>query len=160
MGTNYYLRRILTKEDQMVLGYRVMNADKFFDKNKGPLGALDNIQAVVEELEQFLKPRHLGKLSAGREFCFRSNPDLYGDSLEDIYRYLSEMVSQKKAAIFSEYGEEVTPEQFRDKVLSHVGQQNFQRNNEPDDPWKVSFNSTREWLSSKDKTWWYNGEFC
>lgn len=155
MGTNYYFRRILTKEEQMKLGYRVMNADK------GEKTTLDNIQDIIRELNGFLDPRHLGKLSAGWEFCFRANPDLYDDSWNDIYEFLEKNISEGKGVIVSEYGDTVPLEEFKDRVVSHKGMQNFMYNNEPkipDNIWKASpFEA--EWLSETDNTWWYNGEF-
>ena len=156
MGTNYYFRRILTKEEQMKLGYRVMNADK------GQKTTLENIQDIIRELTGFLHPFHLGKLSAGWEFCFRAHPDLYDDSWDDICKFLEKNISEGRGVIISEYGDTIPLEEFKDRVISHKGMQNFKHNNEPkipDNIWRESHFDNREWLSKTDKTWWYNGEF-
>lgn len=156
MGTNYYLKKILTKEEQMRLGYRVMNVDQ------GPTTKLEDLKHIIREMESFLNPRHLGKLSAGWEFCFRANPDLYADNWDAIYNYLEKEVAGGKAVIISEYGDEVPPEKFKEKIFSHKGMQNFEHNNEekiPESIWRPVKDTTREWLSDVDKTWWYDGEF-
>ena len=98
MGTNYYGIKIPTEKDKIKI-------KKAIDKNEW---------GTVREL--IPERIHIGKSSAGWEFCFDHN---YWQYFEKDHVEIKEFINS--LSIFDEYGESIPHRTFWEKVVSKIG---------------------------------------
>ena len=78
MSTNYYLKRIPTKEEidqcHQLLDKRKIDTDDLYNEGLGAL-CLENVLSTITE------KIHIGKYSGGWRFLFRTNQNFYEKSI-------------------------------------------------------------------------------
>lgn len=102
MGTNYYLRKILTEEDYNKIVYYAVKRDIYDDYNK------ENLFSIIHDLNRRI---HLCKISCGWYPLFEHHNGL----LFDLNRR-SLIDYTKQFQIVDEYGEIIPFEKFWDKI--------------------------------------------
>ena len=102
MGTNYYLRRIPTKEDYDKIVYYAIKKDIYDNYNK------ENLFSIIHDLN---RQTHLCKISCGWYPLFEHHNGLLFDlNRQSLIDYT------KQFQIVDEYGEIISFEKFWDKI--------------------------------------------
>ena len=127
MGTNFYLRRIPTKERKSGL-YKILSdvqssldqMKKMIDDNdyKAVTTMLDEFGTDFEKETEALEERvHLGKRSYGWQFLWQYYGGKYYD---DNFESIKKFISQPGYEIIDEYGEIFTVDQFLNDEIGHI----------------------------------------
>ena len=104
MSTNYYLKRIPTKEEiaqcHQLLDERKIDTDDLYGEDYGT----PCLQSVLAEMTENV---HLGKYSGGWRFLFRTNTNLYGKTIQSCMDYLARCLESGRWRICDEYGKTI-----------------------------------------------------
>ena len=119
MGTNYYLRRIPTKEE-IAQCHKLVDEQKFEyidivnNKNGAPY-----LETVLEKITEKI---HIGKKSIGWRFLFQIHNDLYGKSIQSCIDFLKRQTETGMWRFIDEYGEEISIDDFESMVRNSLDQ--------------------------------------
>ena len=153
MGTNYYLKRIPTRQE-------VEKTKKLLDEGRiesyAGLFSYDpeKDMSAQDMICEMTKSIHIGKFSGGWEFCFRVNDEYYSKSFDDVYRFIGNAIQSGEWKFINEYGENIELDDFIQKVNKTKGGLNFKSN-----PSKYHFTEDYDTMSP-DGSWWCSVDFC
>jgi hypothetical protein len=113
MGTNYYLKRIPTKEE-IEQCHKLLNERKieYCDINKEGYGT-PYLESVLEKMTEQI---HIGKQSCGWRFLFHIHQDLYEKSIESCLEYIESQINTGIWRLMDEYGETIPIADFEKLV--------------------------------------------
>jgi hypothetical protein len=120
MGTNYYLKRIPTKEEiaqcHKLLDERKIEYDDVYKEEE--YGA-PYLEAVLEKITEKI---HIGKKSLGWRFLFQIHRDLYGKSIQSCLDFLEKQTETGLWRFIDEYGEDIHLVDFESLVRNSLDQ--------------------------------------
>lgn len=118
MSTNYYLKRIPTKEEiqqcHQLLDKRKIDSDDLYNEGYGAPCLESVLTTMTEKI-------HLGKYSGGWRFLFRTNSSLYEKSISSCMDYLTRSIKSGLWRICDEYGETIPINDFEQLVKKSLG---------------------------------------
>ena len=157
MGTNYYLRRIPTKEE-IAQCHKLVDEQKFeyIDIMNDKYGA-PYLETVLEKITEKI---HIGKKSIGWRFLFQIHNDLYGKSIQSCIDFLKRQTETGMWRFIDEYGEEISIDDFESMVRNSLDQmtiEDYYRKYPEERRWG-SFGSPQEVVEDGSR-WWcgYDG---
>ena len=119
MGTNYYLKRIPTKEEieqcHKLLDEGKIEESDVFKEEYGTPYLLSVLEKITEEI-------HIGKKSCGWRFLFHIHQDLYAKSIEACLKYIESQTSTGIWRLMDEYGETIPIVDFEKMVRESLDQ--------------------------------------
>lgn len=156
MGTNYYLRRIPTKEE-IAQCHKLVDERKFeyMDVMNEKYGA-PYLETVLEKITEKI---HIGKKSCGWRFLFQIHNDLYGKSIQSCIEFLKRQTGTGMWRFIDEYGEEISIDDFESMVRNSLDQmtiEDYYRKYPEERRWE-SFGSPQEVVD--DGSRWWDEEF-
>ena len=148
MGTNFYLRKKLSKNERKNAHYYL---DKYFDT-----GDKDEFESYLEEVA---KEIHIGKRSCGWQFLWQHQPDHYEASLDSFKKF----VEKGEYEIYDEYGQKFSLSDFLDdeiKDFIHSGytHETYLKDH-PEETKYYSGIQVHEWITS-DNLRFTKGDFA
>ena len=119
MGTNYYLKRIPTKEE-IEQCHKLLDERKieYCDIIKEGYGT-PYLEAVLEKMTEQI---HIGKISCGWRFIFHIHQDLYAKTIDSCLDYLECQIRTGKWRLMDEYGETILHVDFEKLVRNSLDQ--------------------------------------
>lgn len=104
MSTNYYLKRI-PAEDEITQCHKLLDDRKIeycdiYDEEYGT-------PYLTNLLDIMTKQIHIGKLSSGWRFLFRSHTDLYAKNIQSCLDYLKSQLNTGLWRVMDEYGKTI-----------------------------------------------------
>jgi len=156
MGTNYYLKRIPTKEEieqcHKLLDEGKIEESDVFKEEYGTPYLLAVLEKITEEI-------HIGKKSGGWRFLFQIHQKLYGKSIESCLDFLESRIKTGKWRLMDEYGETIPIVDFEKLVCESLDQMTIEDYYEkyPEEKYRDTFAPPQE--VAEDGSRWWDVEF-
>ena len=157
MSTNYYLKRIPTKEEiaqcHQLLDERKIDTDDLYGEDYGT----PCLQSVLAEM---IENVHLGKYSGGWRFLFRTNTNLYGKTIQSCMDYLARCLESGRWRICDEYGKTITLNDFKKLIedsLDGITIIDYYKKNPEERSWSM-YGPQQE--IAEDGSRWWDADFC
>ena len=157
MSTNYYLKRIPTKEEidqcHQLLDKRKIDTDDLYNEGLGAL-CLENVLSTITE------KIHIGKYSGGWRFLFRTNQNFYEKSIYSCLAFLTRSLESGLWRICNEYGETVSIKDFEqivEKSLGGITIADYYKKHPEEKRWST-YGPQQE--IAQDGSRWWDVDFC
>lgn len=116
MGTNIYLRKIVSKEEieetKRKLKYMTENV-KIIDDVRGVITFLQ------DEYDRYEKDVHICKISYGWQLLFQANENLYDCTWESMTDYIRQAIDSGEWEMVDEYGDAYSLDDLNEDFESH-----------------------------------------
>lgn len=152
MGTNYYLRRIPTKEE-------IAQCHKLVDEQKFEYIDIMNDKYGMPYLEtvlgKIIEKIHIGKKSCGWRFLFQIHNDLYSKNIQSCIDFLKRQTETGMWRFIDEYGEEISIDDFESMVRNSLDQMTIEEYNRkyPEEKHWGLYESPQEVVEDGSR-WW------
>lgn len=157
MSTNYYLKRIPTKEEieqcHQLLDNRKIDTDDVYNDDYGAPCLENVLSSMTEKI-------HLGKYSGGWRFLFRTNQNLYEKSIFSCIDYLTHCIESGLWRICDEYGETISISDFEQLVKKSLGGitiEDYYKKHPEERRWS-DYGPQQE--IAQDGSRWWDADFC
>lgn len=156
MSTNYYLKRIPTKEEiaqcHKLLDERKIEDDDVLNEEYGT----PYLEAIQEKITEKI---HIGKKSCGWRFLFQIHKDLYNKSIQSCIEFLKIQTETGAWRLIDEYGKTISIEDFESLVRDSLDQMTIEDYYEkyPEEKRWESYGPPQE--VAKDGSRWWDVDF-
>ena len=156
MSTNYYLKRIPTKEEiaqcHKLLDERKIEDDDVLNEEYGT----PYLEAILEKITEKI---HIGKKSCGWRFLFQIHKDLYNKSIQSCIEFLKIQTETGAWRLIDEYGKTLSIEDFESLVRDSLDQMTIEDYYEkyPEEKRWGSYGPPQE--VAKDGSRWWDVDF-
>lgn len=116
MGTNIYLRKIISKEEIEETKRKL----KYMTEN---VKIIDDVWGVItflqDEYYRYEKDVHICKISYGWQLLFQANENLYECTWESMTDYIRQAIDSGKWEMIDEYGDAYSLEDLNEDLEKH-----------------------------------------
>ena len=116
MGTNIYLRKIVSKEEMEDTKRKL----KYMAEN---VKIIDDVRGVIEflqdEYDRYEKDVHICKISYGWKLLFQANENLYECTWEAMTDYIRQAIDSGEWEMIDEYGNAYSLDDLKEDLEKH-----------------------------------------
>lgn len=156
MGTNYYLKRIPTKEE-------IEKTKRLLDE-----GRIESLSsrfgwdpekdcAVQDMIDRMTESIHIGRFADGWRFTFRAHDHLHERSYAAIFDFIELSLGTGRWKLIDEYDGELTLNEFKGKVEKSKEGLTFET--DPNNASYLRYIKKTDSIS-EDGSWWSDSNFC
>ena len=116
MGTNIYLRKIVSKEE-------IEETKRKLNEMADDVKSIDDLKDVIsflqDECERYEKDIHICKISCGWKLLFQANEHLYACKWEYMTDYIRQSIDSGEWEMVDEYGNAYSLDDLKEDLESH-----------------------------------------
>lgn len=116
MGTNIYLRKIVSKEE-------IEETKRKLKEMADDVKSIDDLEDVIsflqEECDGYDKDIHICKISYGWQLLFQANENLYDCTWESMTDYIRRAIDSGEWELEDEYGDAYSLDDLKEDLESH-----------------------------------------